>query len=280
MADLVTATAARLLNPTLSEVTDAELAAIITAASVAIEKVCQRTFASASYSERYDGLGNGELWLRNFPVSAVARIAVDRQFALSIQQTDTATNQRASVKTSSTGLTLVRTASGVTTTDATVTWAANATLTAVAAAVNLLGAGWSATVQGSFGLWPSVDLFYTQGSLNCLGADAQLELFTGDLSAWELTDPLSGWLRGDFPRGKRNVLVDYTAGFAAVPEPIQMATALFVGDLIKSGELAGGIAGEHLGNYSYYVPAGKEQKAMSPRVRSLIAPYTDYGRPL
>lgn len=280
MADLVTAANARLYNATLAGMVDANLAALITAASGLIEKVCQRTFASTAYSERYDGAGTGELWLRNFPVTTVARVATDRQPALTVQQTNSTTNQRAYVRVSSTGLTLVRIASGVTTTDSTVTWAGNATITAVVAAVDALGAGWNATVQGDFGLWPSADLFTYQGSLNCLAVDAELEIFAGDLEAWELTDSLSGWLRGDFPRGNRNVLVDYTAGFATVPEPIQMAASLLVGDLQKAAELAGGIAGEHLGEYSYYTPAGNSPAIMSNRVRTLINPYIDVGRPL
>ena len=276
MADLVTAANAQLYNDTLSSVPAANLAALITAASAGIEKHCMRTFGSASYSERYDGQGDGEIWLRQFPVSAVSRISVGRSVALIIQQTNTTTNQRAYARVTATGLTLVRVASGVTTTDATVTFAANVTVTAVAAAVNLLGAGWSATVQGSFGLWPAADLYYHQGSLDCLGVDANLQVFDGDVSEWELTDPLAGWLRGNFPRGQQNVLVDYTAGFATIPEPIQMATALFVSDLLKAPQFAGGIAGEHLGDYSYYAPAGQSPGIMSNRVRTLLSPYVDH----
>ena len=51
-------------------------------------------------------------------------------------------NQQARVAVTSTGLTLTRTASGVKSTDTSITFAGNVTLTAVATAVTALGNGW------------------------------------------------------------------------------------------------------------------------------------------
>lgn len=58
---------------------DAVLSKLITNVSAAIESFCNRTFASASYTENRNGLGGNRLFLANGPVSAVASVAVDGQ---------------------------------------------------------------------------------------------------------------------------------------------------------------------------------------------------------
>src|SRR5262249_33174860 len=119
-------------------------------------------------------------------------------------------NQQARVQVTSTGLTLTRVASGVTTTDTSVTWAGNVTLQAVVNAVNALGNGWSALVigdtAGDYGLWPSADLYVppsfgdgttSQGSLTARGQYAELKLHTYELAGYQF-DP-RGWLLRAIP---------------------------------------------------------------------------------
>ena len=69
---------------------------------------------------------------------------------------------------------VVRVASGSLVLDTSVTWAANATLQAVATAVAALGNGWSARVVGSatgdYGLWPSQDLYVAPSRMLRSGA--------------------------------------------------------------------------------------------------------------
>jgi hypothetical protein len=159
-----------------------------------------------------------------------------------------ASNQRASVALSSTGLTLLTVASGTTTTDTSVTWAGNPTITAVQNAVNALGNGWSATVPDpTYGGWASADLRAIQGALNARGVDAPLRLHVQELSDYSL-DANRGWLvRGSveaFPcweqgyprgpvweRGIDNYRVLYTAGYSSVPQDVQEACAEWVAAL-------------------------------------------------
>src|SRR5207247_558530 len=102
----------------------------------------------------------------------------------------------------STGLTLTRIASGVTTTN-NLTFAGNVTLADLATAINALGNGWSATVTGDatdYGKWPSADLYVapsfgdgtqSAGALPARGTFAELRLHAVEVSGFEL-DP-RGW---------------------------------------------------------------------------------------
>jgi hypothetical protein len=232
---------------------DSLLGTLITALSDAVEKFCRRDFTSKSYDELYSGSGDHRLLLREYPIQAVSSVRYRQVTVLKVQNTDTATNQRATVAVTSTGLKLVRVASGVTTTDTSVTWAGNPTLTAVANAVNALGAGWSAQAVGDandYGKWPSADLYVPpafgdgaagQGALTARGTFAELRLHTYELQGYQWD--ARGWLLRAIPYtdpevmhpedliwpvGFNNFRVQYTAGYTTVPEAVQEACARWV----------------------------------------------------
>jgi hypothetical protein len=56
---------------------DAVLARLISAASVFFATACGRPILEQSYSELYDGKGNGRLYLRHTPVTSVAALSID-----------------------------------------------------------------------------------------------------------------------------------------------------------------------------------------------------------
>lgn len=60
-----------------SSATDGVLTTLIGNVSAAIESYCNRTFASASYTETRNGQGGWRLFLANGPVTAVASVSVD-----------------------------------------------------------------------------------------------------------------------------------------------------------------------------------------------------------
>jgi hypothetical protein len=130
---------------------DALLTVLITAISDAIEKFCRRDFNSKSYDELYSGSGDHRLLLREYPIQSVQSVRYRLVTVLKITNTNQALNQQARVSVTSTGLTLTRVASGVSTTDTSVTWAGNPTIQGVANAVNALGNGWSAQIVGDPG---------------------------------------------------------------------------------------------------------------------------------
>jgi hypothetical protein len=197
--------------------------------------------------------GDRRLLLRQYPIQSVQSVRYRPATVLKVANTD-ATNVQARVSITSTGLTLIRVQSGVTTTDTSVTFAGNVTLSAVASAINALGHGWSAQVGGdstNYGSWPSADLYWStsygdglasQGALQCVaGSFAELKMHTYELAGYQW-DP-RGWLLRAipytdpellhpedlvFPVGINNFRVQYTAGYTTIPEAIQQACAQWV----------------------------------------------------
>jgi hypothetical protein len=245
---------------------DGLLTALVTSVSEAVEKYCRRRFVSTAYDELYNGTGDRRLLLRQYPIQSVQSVRYRPVTVLKITNTDP-TNVQARVSVTSVGLKLTRVQNGVKTTDTSITWAGNATLTAVAAAVNALGHGWSAQVVGdstNYGSWPSADLYWpnsygdplegtgileSQGALSTVagsgaGSFAELKMHTFELQGFQW-DP-RGWLLRAipytdpellhpedliFPVGINNFRVQYTAGYTVIPEAVQEATAEWVAEL-------------------------------------------------
>ena len=242
MADLITSAYAkrRINQDSFTSGEDDTIDELIAAVSKAIQRYCRREFDSQTFDQLYNGTNDCILPLREFPIISVARVAYGPATVLTVTNTS-ASNQRATVAVTSTGLSLVRVASGVASTS-TPTFAANVTLSALAAAINALGNGWAASVPAGYGDHASADLRATQGAFNAKNVSAELRLHTHELTAYEV-DAEKGWLiRGysdpDFEDqgavwygGWNYYRVIYTAGFATVPEDVQQAAAEWVAAL-------------------------------------------------
>jgi hypothetical protein len=282
---------------------DALLGVLIAAYSDAIQKYCKRDFSLRTYDELYNGNGDRRLLLRSYPVASVLSVRYRPVTVLKVQQTDTATNQRAFVQVTATGLNLVRVASGVTVTvaDSTLSYASNTTLQALANAINALGAGWSAQVvgisTGDYGLFPSADLWVapsygdavqSQGGLTCRGTFAELKLHTYELQGYQW-DP-RGWLLRAIPYtdpellhpedlvwpvGINNFRVQYVAGYATIPEAIQEACALWVADAYYQTQRDPGLVRQTIPGQiaQSWEPAGETALDPPPRIQRLLAPY-------
>jgi hypothetical protein len=279
---------------------DTALASLITAASKAIQRYCSRDFVVCTYDELYNGNGDRRLFLRQFPIQSVQAVRYRPVTVLRITNTNGAANQQARVSVTGTGLTLFRMASGVASTDTSVTFAGNVTLQAVANAVNTLGNGWSAQVEAGYSLWPSADLWCLngnatnpelnamagQGALNAVsGVFAELKMHTFELSGYQI-DQRRGWLLRAipytdpellhpedliWPTGIDNFRIQYTAGYSTIPEDVQEACAELVASYFKmfdqnqllARETAGGVTRIEL----------KEGQTLPQNVAALLAPY-------
>jgi hypothetical protein len=253
--DLISLARAKLAIQSITDSSqDALLTALITAISDEIAQYCRRDFVSKTYDELYNGNGDRRLLLRQYPIQSIQSVRYRPVTVLKISNTNTALNQQARVQITNLGLTLTRVASGVKTTDVSLTYAAYPTLNALASAVNALGNGWSAQVvgdaSGDYGLWPSGDLYVgpsfgdgltSQGSLTARGQFAEIKLHTYELAGYQF-DP-RGWLLRAIPYtdpellhpedliwpvGINNFRVQYTAGYVTVPEAVQEACAEWV----------------------------------------------------
>jgi hypothetical protein len=247
-------------NLTMSANETTTLNNLITAISDAIEKYCKRRFVSTAYDELYNGTGDRRIHLRQYPIQKVTSIRYRPVTVMKITNTVTA-NVQARVLVKSTGLELFRTSAGVSTTvTAGLDWVTNPTITALTAAVNALGSGWSAQAVGdsnNYGNWPSADLYvpgsygdtlegtgvlYSQGALTAVnGINAELKMHTYELQGCQW-DP-RGWLLRAIPYtdpellhpedliwpvGINNFRIQYTAGYTTIPEAIQQACAEWV----------------------------------------------------
>jgi hypothetical protein len=228
------------------------LATLITAASRAVMRYCRRDFTQTTYDELYNGTGDRRIILRQYPLISVQAVRYRPVTVLKIINA-LANTPIARVTVTSTGLTLATTTSGVVTTN-TVTFAGNATVTALQAAINALGNGWTANGTG-YDQWPSADIYCpngisgtsgtnpsTQGALTAAGQNAELKMHTYELAGYQL-DPRRGWLLRAipytdpellhpedliWPPGINNFRIQYTAGYATVPEDVAEATAQLV----------------------------------------------------
>jgi hypothetical protein len=298
--DLITIDRA-IMNQTLYDLngTDPEyLERIITVSSTAIKNECHRDFTSTSYTEYYSG-GNypyEDLQLRQYPVLSISRLAANPQQVMLVQNTDTTTNQRATVSTTSTGVVLNRVHSGVTATN-TLLYADNVTLTALAVAVSAVGNGWAATVTSGYGNHPSADITPIQGALAAMGPSGggSLEMYLDDgqflgpfinsaddlqtfpMNSWRL-DAAAGIIRGYFPKGTLNIRVDYTAGFATIPEPIQQACLMVSQDIAQSDLQNAVLKSEKLGPFEKVYNDSVKQITRSPKVMALISPYIAWDK--
>lgn len=278
---------------------------LATAASRAIRKFCNRYFnRRAAIDELYAFDRGRPILLREHPVNAVTRVSGSPTTALSVRNTATTTNQRATVALATTGsadaglvvtgLTLWRIASGVPATS-TLAFADYVTIDALAAAIDALGGGWSATVADDFGLWPTADLRAVQGALPALGRAAELTIHAEDLpfdlepetgTLWvdlplEGGDPSSSPRWGDLgepdglalearPMGLRVV---YDAGWDTVPEDVQQACVEAVKAQLDRLGADTVLKSESGGEYSYTLRDAEEVAALPLAVRSALAPY-------
>lgn len=272
-------------------------ASLVSAASDAIRAECHRDFIVSSYVEYHSGVPNQRvLRLRQFPVASISRVATA---ALGLQVNNSGTSaQRATVATSTAGLTLATVAAGVAS-STTLPYASYPTLGALAAAIAALGPGWSAQTlsgaYGSFAGWPSADLKETQGAVTALAGGALLEIYedyraggwpldtwadaswSASPGAWRL-DAETGELFGYWPRGQLNIRVDYTAGFASVPEAVQEACVQLAADLYGQSQLNGAVDNARLGSAAYTLNTSARALTRGPKIYSLIAPYIAHDR--
>ena len=300
LADLVTSSRAQ-QNATLQALgrsNPAYLASLITAASNAIRRFCNRDFTSNSYSEYYDGgIYNREpLKLRQYPVSEISRVAT-MQNCLLIQNGG-GTYQRAVVETLATGdFQITTVAMGV----QAVTQLLAATYTtvgAMAAAINALGHGWGTTVlagpAGAYNNFPTTDLKPLQGAASALvggcwleiaedwygwnsGAiwpDDRLEDAGGVAPFWRL-DKDTGEVQARLPRGRLNIRIDYTAGFSAVPDAVIEATVQLVQWTYQMSAQNLAMKSVKLGDFGYTLEDSGKWPAT---VRNMLATFKDYSR--
>ncbi len=192
------------------------------------------------------------------------------------------------------GLSLATVTAGVTTT---LTANFTSTILALQTAVNALGSGWLAQSMG-YDQWPAADLYCPngiagsigplpagQGYLTAAGQFAELKLHTYELAGYQLDAP-RGWLLRAIPYtdpellhpedliwpvGINNFRVQYTAGYANIPDDVQEACAELVATYFQQRGRDLSLASEDIANAYRYTALNADK--LPPRVVSLLRPY-------
>lgn len=196
-----------------------------------IKKYCRREFETTSYSlDRYDGNGTNYLYLRQYPVTSLDRIAIGVRDVLRVKNTNSATT--ASISVTSTGIRLVKDG----TADTTVTFADNTTLNTIATAISNVS-GWTAEVISSsiYGSYKSSELLPIWG-LNTIDSNwVNLSIAEDAEDSYYDLDPNNGTIyrSARFPVGFQNIRVDYTAGYTSgnCPDDLKLAVCIITKSL-------------------------------------------------
>lgn len=204
-----------------------------------VKQYCGRDFESTSYTnELYDGEGSASLFLKQYPIISVERLAIGTINGIKVHNAS-ADATRATVTVNNTGLVLIVTGGANAGSD-TLLFADYATLTLLATAITDivdtttgLSKDWTASVVSStYTGHASSELLPKYGAYCGItgGATwAYLEMPDEPLTDFEVF-PDKGIIKysGGFPEGTNNIVIDYTAGYATLPEDLKLAVSMLV----------------------------------------------------
>lgn len=242
---------------TLQIVDDWFLEQLIDSVSGMVEtKLLHRNILSREYTTGrdtwYNGTGTKTMYLTHYPVTAVARVAIGRVNALEVEYDGTGT--MATVEVQDDLIRLSIDSSGThSSTD--LTFAVNATITAMATAITA-ETGWTASALASFVNHPSTNLAPMPGQW-AKDNKITLELPDQAETAYEVRE--SGMLVfrfGTWPRGLNNVYVRFTAGEATIPAGLKLAVTEAVVAAYQRRGRDLSLKSERLGDYSYTLADG------------------------
>jgi hypothetical protein len=282
---------------------------VISAASRAVRKFCNRTFSRTIFDELYTQTAPGNpILLKQYPVNAVLRVATGPRPVLSISNSDTATNQRATVSLATTGstdvglvvtgLALTRVASGVAIAPS-FAFTTYPTVQALADAINAAGGGWVATPASGYELWATADFKPSTSALPALGTvSADLIAWTEDVPAEidldagivrmqaQDDDPFTSYKFGpylatDFGDTRITGALDGVriisdAGFDTVPEDVQQATVLTVKAMLDKPRLDFARAAEKWDGYGYSRADGPLVAMIPPEAKDVLGMYRNH----
>jgi hypothetical protein len=298
--DLITLARAynNIQSQTLGGAFDANIQALVTGMSAAIQKWCRRDFYVRNYDELYNGNGDRRLFMRQYPIQKVTSVRYRPVTVLKVIN-NTNSNTQARVQITSTGITLTWTDNTATHhTDTSTTFASYPTLAQAATQITSIGSGWSAQAVGEtsedYGIWPTADLYLppsfgdgttSQGALSARLIFAELKLHTYELAGFQF-DP-RGWLLRAIPytdpellhpedlifsTGIDNFRIQYTAGYNTIPLDVQEACARWVALAFFTSQRDPGLR-------TLNIPASINMSwfpTMTNDIKELLQPYRRY----
>lgn len=224
------------------------IAAVHAGVEESVNLYCNRIVEDATYKEFYDGTGTTQLVLRQSPINSVSRVSLGSQNVMMVKNTNEYTSAVISVTDTAVILAVDGGASS------TITFASYPTLSTLTAAINALGNGWFAELSASnLSSFRSRYLFRSGGKevinsqwVNLIAPYMVLIEYDDIHPTAPIINRRNGW-----PRGSRNIYVEYNAGYVTVPADLQFAIKILVKSAYsKHQECSFGVGGFSLGGIS------------------------------
>lgn len=289
----------------LSNVQIEALPDVISAASNLIRTWCGRDFTRSNYKKAYNVALDGYVRLEQIPVNQVYFVQTTPQVALGITNSGPGVTQSwvyattvgdVAMGLSIVGITLVAFTNGVGSTG-TITFTTNQTIQGLADAINALGGGWAANVQGGFGTWPVTALVWAGTGQGATSPSGALISVYSAYSSQARLDPQDGhatglvwvgrqgggggigprwgpdwqnWGYGGGGSGDGTVVVSWNGGFDVIPAIVQTATAELTKAILERFKMEAYLNSETAGAYSYTIGLGLYHALPAP-VREAIS---------
>jgi len=256
-----------------STANDATLTRLINSVSAAIETYCDRQFVSRAYTlERQDGNGQNIIYVKNYPIISIERVATSTAGALQIKCTDTGAYSATCSVTRSSGSLPANThlklsiLGGSNDGDNSLALGTYTTMTTLAAAANAL-TGWSATVVSGFAAYASTELIQI-GSSECLSTIRTMEVPDTRLDTYSIDENEGSIFYGSgFAQWYKNIYLDYNGGYATIPADLEQIAVEIASDVYASRTINSNLKSEKIGDYSYSL--GEIKTAVSSKADQL-----------
>lgn len=229
---------------TMDVYTPEQVSMAVDAANRIVKEYCGRDFVQAEYHEWRSGNG-GNLWVDNPPIASLIRVTNAVSAAVDI--TNTSNDAHAfSVSVTAGGEINLNVIGSTNASASTLTLSTYASMSALETAIEALGKGWAVAVIND-GIPASI----RPGAEMTTDGTRVMRLFgpSGVTDA----EAEGGKLLGFWPRGTRNIYINYIGGYDPVPADVKMAALSIAKDILTDTERDGTIAKERIGDYSYEI---------------------------
>lgn len=258
---------------------DTILEGYIDHATAKIERWIGRQIKVRNYFEWYGGNDVRSVKVKQYPINNVVGVYTGLAAALTIAST-TASDVRLTISINTDplgtvangvlapGVTLTRTTTAGTTTTDTLTFATYPTTTLLAAAINGI-TGYSATVTTDMRcaqLHPRAGGDIKMATVVLTGVNVSSEFvydsYLGIVTIRQDAFPTMTSHNARFPSGLQSTLIEYSAGYTAVPDDIHQACLVIAATMYLSRKSDTSLQSESLGDYSYSMASADSSRAM------------------
>ena len=248
-------------------------------ATAKIERWIGRQILVRNYFEWYGGNDVRSVRVKQYPINNVVGVYTGLAAALTIASTVSSdirltvsinTDPLGTVSngTLAPGVTLTRTTSAGTTSTNTLTFSTYPDTTSLVAAINAI-TGYSATVSTAMRcaqLHPRAGGDIKMATVMLTGVNVSSEFvydsYLGIVTIRQDAFPTMASHSARFPSGLQSTLIEYSAGYTAVPDDIHQACMVIAGTMYLSRKSDTSLQSESLGDYSYSMASADSSRAM------------------